>query len=351
MKAFGFYSKGDNRVMEELEIDKPSPSDDEILVKVKAVSFNPVDYLVLDFANTDKLNIAGFDCAGVVEEVGSNVKYFKKGDEVYYSAEDCLPCSNHFNGCNQEYHAINELLVGRKPRNINFLEAASLPLTSLTVWECLFDGMKIDENGKDAGKSIVILAGAGGTGSIAIQLAKQVGKLKVIALTSTKKVQWCKDMGADHVIDYKTEDLVKKVRELGLENKIDYVLSCTNINNYIEKIGDIVKPFGASIGIVAHSGKIDYASDTRCVTAFSTKSVSIFFEFMITRVHYKTEDMIRVKDILNKLSELIEGGYIKSTFNLEASKEFTKLSTENLHKVYGLLKEGHVMGKIAINFN
>ncbi|MEM8828412.1 MAG: zinc-binding alcohol dehydrogenase family protein, partial [Cyanobacteria bacterium P01_G01_bin.19] len=195
MKAVGLKQylpiENENSLLD-IEILKPTAKGKDLLVEVKAISVNPVDYKVR--APKDKVEsepkILGWDAAGVVVEVGAEVTEFQPGDEVYYAGDITRP------GSNSEFQLIDERIVGRKPKNLDFARAAAFPLTSITAWEALFERLNIDRHGADAGKSILIVNGAGGVGSIAIQLAK-LAQLKVIATASRDETTaWCQKMGA-----------------------------------------------------------------------------------------------------------------------------------------------------------
>ncbi|WP_144874276.1 zinc-binding alcohol dehydrogenase family protein, partial [Hyella patelloides] len=193
MKAIAIYQNlpTDNPYcFEEVDLAKPQPTDRDLLVRIKAVAVNPVDYKVRSSIKEQPTTpkILGWDGSGIVEQVGADTSLFKVGDEVYYAGSITRP------GTNSEYQLVDERIVGKKPRNLSFVEAAALPLTTITAWEALFERLAITAHQKS---TILIINGAGGVGSIAIQLAKQVAGLQVIATASRKEtIAWCQKMGA-----------------------------------------------------------------------------------------------------------------------------------------------------------
>jgi NADPH:quinone reductase len=211
MKAIGFKTSLPINVQDsfiEFETEKPTPTTHELLVKIDAVSVNPVDFKIRQSSAKnvvlDRPKIIGWDAVGTVEAIGSDVTLFKVGDKVFYAGDLTKQ------GSNAKYQVIDERIVGKKPSTLGNEAAAVIPLTGLTAWEILFDRMRISVE-KDKGKSILIIGGAGGVGSIAIQLAKKIAGLKVITTASRPETtDWCKQQGADVVVNHK--ELVNEVR-------------------------------------------------------------------------------------------------------------------------------------------
>ncbi|AKP52020.1 zinc-binding alcohol dehydrogenase family protein [Cyclobacterium amurskyense] len=337
MKAIGFRKSLPIAEMEsfiEFETAKPSPSGFDLLVKVGAVSMNPVDFKVRQSAAKDIIldepKIIGYDAVGTVVSVGEKVGLFKEGDEVYYAGD--LTRS----GSNAAFQLIDERIVGTKPKSLRRQEAAAIPMTGLTAWEAIFDRMKVDIN-KAKGKSILILAGAGGVGSIAIQIAKQVAGLTVIASASRDETQdWCKSMGADFVVNH--HDLQSEMKRIG-HKEVDYILDCVDINGYWEALNDIIKPQGHIVTITGSNAPLN-------LMLLKNKSVSFSWEFMFTRSMYTTEDIIRQHEILNEIADLVDKGILKSTLKTEL-KGF---SVENFKKAHEMQESGKSIGKTVIMF-
>lgn len=335
MKAVGFkqsLATTEENSFIDFETEKPSPSGFQLLVKIKAIAVNPVDYKVRQNAAKDIIlaepKIIGWDAVAVVEEAGELCSLFDKGDEVFYAGDISK------SGCNAEYQLVDERIVARKPKTISIEESAALPLTSLTAWELLFDRMLIDVD-KDKGKTILIIGAAGGVGSIAIQLAKEVAELKVIATASRpESITWCKEMGADEVVNH--HNLVQEVRNLGIKY-VDYIVDFANLNHYWDAMVELIKPQG-------HLGSITGSDHPIALNKLKTKSVSFSWEYMYTRPMFETEDIIRQHKILNQISLLVEEGRIKSTLQTTING----LNAQHLKLAHQQLESGKNIGKTVI---
>ncbi|MEM9848102.1 MAG: zinc-binding alcohol dehydrogenase family protein, partial [Bacteroidota bacterium] len=295
---------------------------------------NPVDFKIRQTAAKDELldtpKIIGWDAVGTVAAVGENVSRFKVGDEVFY-AGDLLR-----SGSNAEYQLVDERIVGFSPKNVSIAEAAAMPLTSLTAYEALFDRIRIDPE-KDKGKAILILAGAGGVGSITIQLAKKVANLTVIATASRSDTEeWCKEMGADFVVNHHKlqEELVK------IEHAhVDYVLDFYDIDTYWDTIVEIIKPQGHILSISDSGANLN-------MSQLKGKSVSFSWELMFTRSMHQTADIARQHEILNHVSKLLDDGTIKSTL----TNTLEGFTVENFKEAHRMQESGKAIGKTVIVF-
>ncbi|SFT02650.1 NADPH2:quinone reductase [Zhouia amylolytica] len=337
MKAIGFKTSLAIKEKDSFiafETQKPVSKGKDILVKIAAVSVNPVDYKVRQNSAKDTVlntpKIIGWDAVGTVEAVGNEVTLFKTGDQVFYAGDITRP------GSNAEYQLVDERIVGRRPEGLTPEEAAAMPLTSLTAWEILFDRMRISAE-KDKGKSILMIGGAGGVGSIAIQLAKKIAGLNVIVTASRPETtEWCKEMGADVVVNHK--DLLNQMKEAGYP-QVDFILDFVNTNSYWDKMVELIKPQG-------HIASITGSADPVVLNDLKTKSVSFSWEFMFTRPMFQTEDMIAQHHILNKVAALLENGTLKSTL----TNTMNGLTVENLKDAHTLLESGKAIGKTVIKF-
>lgn len=327
MKAFIYNGKEFNLV----EKETPIPQGRDILVKIKAISVNPIDTKVrkmVEGTNTSK--ILGWDASGIVEVIGENVTNFKVGDEVFYAGDITR------DGSYASHQLVDERIVGYKPKNLSHEESAALPLTSIAAWEALFDRLNIDPE-KDKGKRILIIGGAGGVGSIAIQLAKKVAGLKVIATASRDESKnWCKSLGADGVLDHR-KDLKEEMEQLKINN-FDYVLCLNNTDRYFRKISEIIKPQGKICSLVSTEKEHD-------LDILKKKSVTFVWEFMFTRSMFKTEDIIEQSKLLNKVSELLDGGIIKTTMTLILGQ----LSADNIYQAHKKSELGRTVGKTILS--
>ena len=278
MKAIGYNKNGPIDAPESLvEFEAPEPEigEHDLLVEVRGISVNPVDVKVrAAFPAENGTKIIGYDAAGVVTKVGSAVRNFKAGDEVFYAGDLTRP------GTNAQLHAVDARIVGKKPKSLGFAEAAALPLTSITAWEMLFDSFGL-EGGDGKGEAILIVGGAGGVGSILIQLAKKLTKLTVIATASRPDtVEWVKKMGADHVINHR-EPLPAQMKELGIQPR--YVAALNGTGEHFPAIVELIKPRG-------HVVLIDDPK-TLDIRSGKLKSLSFSWEFMFARPMHQTDDI------------------------------------------------------------
>lgn len=328
MKAIGYNQAGpianpDALIEFEAEIPELGPRD--LLVKVKGISVNPVDVKVrANFPAETGTKIIGYDAAGVVQEVGSDVRRFKVGDEVFYAGDITRP------GTNSEFHAVDERIVGNKPKSLGYAEAAGLPLTSITAWELLFDSLAIRKE-ESKNDSILIIGGAGGVGSILIQLAKKLTELTVIATASRlETIEWVQKMGADHVINHQ-KSIVDQVKELGLEPR--YVASLNGTGEHFPAIIELIKPRG-------HIALIDDPK-TLDINLIKPKALSFSWEFMFARSMHQTDDIEKQHELLNRVSELIDNGTLIST----VTRNLGKISVESLKDAHKQQESGRVIGK------
>ncbi|MFC6100513.1 zinc-binding alcohol dehydrogenase family protein [Olivibacter domesticus] len=336
MKAIGFKTSlpiTDNDSFIEFETAKPIPAGRDLLVKIAAVSVNPVDFKIRQNSAKDMVlaspKIIGWDAVGVVEAVGEEVSLFKIGDEVYYAGDITR------SGSDAEYQLIDERIVGEKPKPLSIEEAAAMPLTVLTAWEIMFDRLRINE--KDRGKSILIIGGAGGVGSIAIQIAKKVAGLTVITTASRpESVAWCEQQGADYVVNHK--DLLNEIRKAGFRY-VDFILDFVDTNLYWDSMVELIKPQG-------HIASITGSSTPVMLNKLKNKSASFSWELMYTRSTFQTDDLIEQHYILNKVAELLGDGTLKTTLK-ETLSGFT---VDNFKRAHQQLESGKTIGKIVIKF-
>jgi len=339
MKAIGLYKHlpiDHRESLIDIEVSKPKPSGRDLLVRVKAVSVNPVDTKVRAHSSKEETEprILGWDVAGVVDEVGDAVSLFAVGDEVYYAGVITRP------GCNAEYHLVDERSVGHKPRLLSFEQAAAMPLTTITAWESLFDrlGITPQRSAASQAKSVLIIGGAGGVGSIAIQLAKQVAGMRVIATASREaSVKWCRDMGADAVIDHR-KPFRDEFARIGA-GEADYILCCNSTESHIQNMLDVIKPQGKICIIVGT--KNDQPIN---INVFQPKSVAICWELMFTRPMFNTPDMQTQHDLLNEAGRLFDAGVLRTTL----TEQHGAMNAANLRKVHARIETGNMIGKAVL---
>jgi NADPH2:quinone reductase len=285
----------------------PSLKDRDLLVRVKAISVNPVDTKVRRNPVAGNTRILGWDAVGEVVEVGSGVQHFKVGDQVWYAGDLTR------DGSNAEYQAVDERIVSLKPQSLSDAEAAALPLTAITAWEMLFDRFNVDLDKFD---NILVIGGAGGVGSIAIQLLKAKTNLKVIATASREETKaWVKSLGADYVIDH-TEDLNTQIKALGLDAP-RYIFSTNQTETYLPQISKLIAPQG-KFGLIDDPKSLD-------IVEFKSKSVSVHWEFMFTRSMFNTTDIEQQSQLLHQVAELVDNHRIKTTLNQTLGKINAKI--------------------------
>ena len=330
MKAISYIDGMDHGFQNPLvDIEKAMPSlkDRDLLVRIKAISVNPVDTKVrrnpVAVGNT---RILGWDAVGEVVEVGSGVQHFKVGDQVWYAGDLTR------DGSNAEYQAVDERIVSLKPQSLSDAEAAALPLTAITAWEMLFDRFNVDLEKSD---NILVIGGAGGVGSIAIQLLKAKTNLKVIATASREETKaWVKSLGADYVIDH-TEDLNMQIKELGLDAP-RYIFSTNQTHTYLPQISKLIAPQG-KFGLIDDPKSLD-------IGEFKSKSVSVHWEFMFTRSMFNTTDIEQQSQLLHQVAELVDNHKIKTTLN----QTLGKINAKNLKLAHELIETGRAKGKIVL---
>lgn len=332
MKAIGYPKAGPlsaENALIEFETKAPQPGPNDLLVEVRGVSVNPVDVKVRASAQPEnEPRILGFDAAGVVKAIGSDVTRFQPGDEVFYAGDITRP------GTNAEFHCVDERIVGRKPTSLCFTEAAGMPLTSITAWEMLFDSFGLKEGDGD-GEALLVIGGAGGVGSIMIQLAKKLTNLTVIATASREDTRaWVEKMGADHIINHRNP-LDEEMKALGISPK--YVASLTHTDQHFSAIQSLIKPRG-------HIALID-DPEVFDVTPLKSKAISVSWEFMFTRSMFQTADIDVQHKLLNKVADLLDDGTLISTVNNLGGA----LNVENLRAAHELQESGKAIGKTVLD--
>jgi zinc-binding alcohol dehydrogenase family protein len=331
MKAIGYRTPGDVEVLIDLEIARPVPGPRDLLVAVEAVSVNPVDVKRRQFEHLGpgaEFRILGYDAAGVVEAVGSEVSLFRPGDEVFYAGAMDRP------GANAELHVVDERIAGPKPKSLSFAEAAALPLTSITAWEILFDRMKVPYGSKTPCGTLLILNGAGGVGSMMIQLATRLTGLTVIATASRPETtKWVRQLGAEHVADHRLP-LDQAIRAIGFDG-VDYLAAITTTPGIVPGLVRAMNPQG-------HVTFIDNFDES--IAPFKPKSLTISWEMMFTRSLFQTPDMAAQHRSLKEIAALVDAGVLKTT----VTQVRRPLNAESLRAAHGTVESGRAIGKVVV---
>jgi len=334
MKAVGLYQylpieKPDSLV--DLELPKPEPTGRDLLVRVEAVSVNPVDTKVRASgkpARTTPL-VLGWDAAGVVDSVGPAVERFKPGDTVFYAGDITRP------GSNSEYQLVDERIVGYRPRSLRIEEAAALPLVSITAYEALFDRLGIDAEGQCRGRTLFIIGGAGGVGSMAIQLAKLAGLTVLATASRQESTDWVKQLGADHVLNHR-QPLRPQLEAVGLKT-VDNILNCADTDGYWDVMADLIAAQGKICTIVENTGALNQQ-------VMKLKSATHVWELMFTRSKYQTEDMAEQQKLLDRIADWTD----RWTINEILRDTLQPINAENLRKAHARLESGRMIGKLAL---
>jgi zinc-binding alcohol dehydrogenase family protein len=336
MKAVGYHKSlphTEPNALVDITAEKPEPAGRDLRVAVRAVSVNPVDTKVRMRAQPkdgEPAKILGYDAAGVVDAVGADVTLFKPGDEVFYAG------SITRSGTNAEFHLVDERIVGRKPKSLSFAQAAALPLTSITAWELLFDRLAVARGKASDGRALLVIAGAGGVGSMLIQFARRLTGLTVIATASRPETRaWCLKLGAHHVIDH-SKPMAEQLKTVGHAN-VALIAGLTGTERYYPTIADIIAP----------QGKFALIDDPKTLDAnpLKRKSASLHWESMFTRSLFATSDMIAQHRLLNEVAALIDGGVIVGTM----TEELSPIDAANLKQAHAMAESGRMIGKVVVH--
>ncbi len=334
MKAIGYTQSlpiTEVRSLFDFEAPTPELAPRDLLVRVKAISVNPVDTKVrMRRQGTDAAPvILGWDAAGVVEQVGADVTLFQPGDEVYYAGS--LPRA----GTNAELHAVDERIVALKPKSLSFGEAAALPLTSITAWEALFDRLRLPAGKGGVAGNVLIVGAAGGVGSIATQLARRLTSCTVVGTASRpESTKWVKELGAHHVIDHR-KPLSEELKAIGIP-AVDAVFAVTQTDKHWSEIVTALKPQGV-ICAIDDPGPID-------LSLLKPKAGTFVWEFMFTRSLFETPDMLAQHQLLTDVAGLVDEGLLRTT----VGANFGTISAENLKRAHAALEGGASIGKIVL---
>ncbi len=329
MKAIVMTAVGNPDVLKLQDLAEPDITQStQLKIKLQAAGVNPVDTKIRRngvFYNNTLPAILGCDGAGVVVETGPEVSQFKIGDEVWF----CHGGLGREPGNYAEYTVIDQRWVSLKPKTFSFSEAASSPLVLITAWGALFDRGNLQ-----SGQTVLIHAGAGGVGHVAIQLAKLKGARVITTVSSEQKAEFVKNLGADEVINYKQDDFAKAVMNLTDGQGADLVF-------------DTVSPavFKDSIPITAHFGRLITLLDPGELNLSEARmrNLLIGFELMLTpmlRDLHKARD--RHIDILNQCADYADKGRLKP----HISKQ---LSLQEAAVAHQLIEAGHTIGKIVLS--
>jgi zinc-binding alcohol dehydrogenase family protein len=321
----------DSDCLADIDAERPDPGPHDLRVAVQAVSVNPLDTKIRAglVAVPDHVRSLGWDAAGIVESVGKAVTLFRPGQAVYYAG------SFDRTGSNAQFHLVDERIAGRMPESLSFAEAAALPLASLTAWQLLFDRMGVQRGQPADAGSLLVLGGAGGVGSMLIQLARRLTGLTVIATASRAQSRdWCLALGAHHVIDHR-QALSAQLGTLALP-PVTHIAALSHTATHLTELAELIAPQGRLAIIDDH--------DTLDAVPFKAKSVSLHWEMVFTRPLYRTPDMLAQHRILDEVAALVDAGVLRST----ASHVLHPLGAARLIEAHRLVEGGGVTGKVVV---
>lgn len=328
MKAYGATSKSIDSIIE-FETNLPPLKPHDLLIKIDGISINPVDTKIRKNIEEDSLSpvILGWDGIGTVIDKGTEVSLFKIGDRVFWAGDVTRP------GSNAEFEAVDERIVGYAPKKISTENAVAMPLTSLTAYELLFEKLQISI--KDKGKSLLIINGAGGVGSVATQMAKQAGLTVIASASNPPAIEWVKDLGAAFTVNHH-EDLTSQVRDLGFQY-VDYILILNAVDQHMPAVNELIAPQG-------HIANIVQPKFPLVLDKLAHKSASFSFEWMYTKVVSNTNDLKSQHEILNKISQWLDNGRLKTTM----TENLGKINATNLQIAHKKIEKNKTIGKIVL---
>lgn len=316
----------------DVELPTPAPAAHDLLVRVEAVSVNPVDTKLRSPKPQVEAQpkVLGYDAAGVVEAVGESVDGFRPGDRVYYAGDVTRP------GSNAQFQLVDARLAGHAPRSLDLAEAAALPLTAITAWELLFQRMPFDSEHGGEDKSLLVIGGAGGVGSIAIQLARRAGFTVIATASRNETTEWCRTMGALHVVNHR-HALAPQLEALGF-GRVDAVLNLADTDHYWDAIGQLLAPQG-HVGLI-----VEPAGALRIGDPYKAKCIGIHWELMFARARFNTPDMAEQGRILDRVASLIDAGELRGT----RTETLVPINAANLREAHRRLESGSTIGKLVL---
>ncbi|OOG48923.1 NADPH:quinone reductase [Rhodanobacter sp. C06] len=322
----------DPQSLVDADLPQPAPGAHDLLVRVEAVSVNPVDTKLRSPKPQVEAQpkVLGYDAAGTVEAVGAEVQGFRPGDRVYYAGDVTRP------GSNAEFQLVDARLAAAMPRSLDFAQAAALPLVAVTAWELLFQRMPFDSEHGGKDKSLLVIAGAGGVGSIAIQLARRAGFTVIATASRPETMDWCRAMGAQHVINHR-EPLAPQLAALGFP-QIDAALNLADTDRYWDDLGDLLAPQGHLGLIVEPKGALKIGDP------YKAKCIGIHWEMMFARARWKTPDMAEQGRILARVAQLIDAGELKGI----QREALNPINAANLREAHRRLESGASIGKLVL---
>lgn len=334
MKAIAYQNSlpiTDPLALQDVDLPDPTPGERDLLVEVRAIAVNPVDTKLRKGVNpaAGQWKVLGWDAVGTVRAVGSQVRWFKPGDRVWYAGAIDRA------GCNSQLHVVDERIAALAPA-LGDAAAAALPLTAITAWELLFDRLGVPRGGGH-GQALLVIGAAGGVGSMLVQLARRLTGLTVVGTASRPETaEWVRTLGAHHVLDH-SRPLAGEVQHSGLPAP-HYVASLTQTDLHFAQVAELMAPQGR-FGLID-----DPAPGTLDVNQLKRKSISLHWELMFTRSLYQTPDMQRQRELLSEVAQLTDAGTLRTTLG----EHLGTINAAHLRRAHALQESGRVRGKLVL---
>lgn len=338
MKVIGYTSSlpiTDDNALQSFDIETPTATGRDVLVKVNAIAVNPVDCKIRQRVTPQNgdIKVLGWDAVGEITHIGDEVENFAIGDRVFYAGDLTRQ------GSNAEFQLVDERIIAKAPTTLSDSDAAALPLTAITAWELLFTHLALPketvEHGSGANDIVLVVGAAGGVGSIMLQLLKKLTNATVIATASRESSkQWVTNLGADYVVDH-TQPLAAQIERLGI-GQVTHVASLNHTDSYVDDYVAVMKPMG-KIALIDDPEALD-------IKKLKQKSLSLHWEFMFTRSMFTTEDMDEQGKLLSEVAQLIDNGVLKTT----VGKHLGAINAQNIIHAHRELEAGRAIGKLVL---
>ncbi|CAK8053807.1 zinc-binding alcohol dehydrogenase family protein [Eupransor demetentiae] len=335
MTALGLHPQqtGDLETIVAKKVAKPKPADDEILVRVLASSVNPVDVKMMAAYPLDgPFRTFGLDGLGEVVARGKDVNNFEIGERVFYVGQQRKP------GADAEFEVVKADFAAQAPANLSNTDAVAMPLTSVTAYDILHQAFNLDVTANAAsGKTLLIINGAGGVGSVLTQLAKYLGLTVITTAGNADSKAWSKKMGADFVLDYH-KSLTGQLEAIG-HSQVDFIANLQDTAAYWDFMVQVLKPFGRIGAIVGTDENLP-------IGELKNMGAQFTWVFMLARGNFDMH-MEEQGQILTGISAMLEQGVLHST----TTEVFDGFEPESVQAAAQMLGQGHTYGKIVLNFN
>jgi NADPH2:quinone reductase len=334
MRAVGYYESlpiSEAGALCDIDLARPEPDANDLLVAVRATALNPVDVKTrLSKAGADdEPRVLGWDASGEVVGIGASVTDFEIGDAVWYAGDINRP------GSNAEFQCVDARIAARKPDSLNHVEAAAMPLTSLTAWECLFDRLGYDAEPSQHNQQtpLLLINGAGGLGSMVLQCCRFAGIPVTATASRESSRKWCLKLDATDVVGH------EEIQRL-TDGSFPRILCAHDTDAYFAEMARLVAPQGLVCAVASAKQKHD-------IQALMAKSAGFVWELMFTRSLFQTDDMAKQGEILRKVAQLVDSAVLQTTL----TEELAGLSATTFIKAHKRIEQGRMIGKLVVRIS